>query len=119
VSLDYSYFGARVEIVAGQRPLGELSSVIGVELGDIDVATADLFDAGVNNEDGIADVFAGLIPGVTLPFKTTASATGIDGHRFGGLTTFADYLPPENQVSQTIGNLAVAGLLKFPGSACF
>ncbi len=127
VTLDYTDYNAPVDIVAGQSSLGELSSFLGGDFGGIldsiglgsgsdNGPVADFINAMINNTDGVADVFASYLPGLKLPFKTTASATGIDGHRFGGLTTFADYLPGDNQVSQTLSNLAVAGLTKVIGS---
>src|SRR6185503_19953115 len=51
-----------------------------------------------------------------LSATATASATGIGGQRFGGLTTIAEYFGSGNIISQTLSNLAVSGLTKVIGS---
>ena len=120
VTLDYSNFNAPVTVSAGKSSSDEIAKLLGLPefsggfLGD--GLPKKVVDATIENDASLVDIVADFIPGIELPEKATGSATGISGHRFGGLTTFVDFFGPDNQVNKALANLAVAGLTKVIGS---
>ncbi|HXT32344.1 MAG TPA: M10 family metallopeptidase C-terminal domain-containing protein, partial [Vicinamibacterales bacterium] len=127
VTLDYSdYHSANpVVVTAGQSSTDQIAGLLGLTNAVDSVDT--FFGGGGAADSGLTkkiidtalldpDEILTRIGISELPATATASATGIGGHRFGGLTTIADYFGSGNIISQTLSNLAVSGLTKVIGS---
>jgi Ca2+-binding RTX toxin-like protein len=121
VTLDYSDYAAGVAVDAGNRltdllPFGLPTS--GPLADIIEVLQNELLGSGggagtlIADRLGIDDLF-----GITLPPTASASATGIAGHRLGGLTTFADLFGDASAgFTDLLADFAVNGLARVIGS---
>ncbi len=120
VTLDYSDYGAPVTVTAGTSLAGSVLAALG--LGGGDDPGSGGFDytefldklgiSGVLSSLGLDELSLDTIGLGWLPETANAGATGIGGHRLGGLTTIADVFGEDNVVSQTLAASAVSGLTK-------